>query len=122
MLAVVSDPRSDSESAIDDREGGFLAGGDGATIARLEAELAVALDAAAKAENEQGRLQGELTKAMNQWAAACMAQEEWDRHLAERDEALRQAEERMRALEESRSWRLLQGGLAPYRWLRSRGG
>jgi hypothetical protein len=94
-------------------------------IERLEEELAVAVRAAANAEAEHGRLLGELTEARYHWAASNMAQQEWDRLLAEQAEDLRLCREHSAALERqltdvlsSTSWRLLQSALAPYRAVR----
>ncbi len=97
----------------------------GVRTRQLEADLAVAKNAAAVAELEQGRLQGELTKTTELWVAACHARERWDVLFSENVEELRLANEhlasarRARAeIEQSTSWRLIQAGLTPYRRLR----
>ncbi len=96
-----------------------------AEIDRIRSELDVARAAAATAEREQGRLQGELTKVTELWVAACHHREQWDVLFAENVEELRLANEqveiarrRRREIEESTTWRLVQAGLAPYRRVR----
>lgn len=96
-----------------------------ARIAALISELAVAREAAAAAEAEWGRLQGELTKITNHWAACCGAQEQWDVLFSQNIEDLRlaneradNAERRHREIQSSTSWRIIQRSLAPYRWVR----
>lgn len=95
-------------------------------ISELEAQLATAKKAAALAETEQGRLQGELTKTTDLWVAASSDRERWDVLLSENVEALRLANEQLEAarraradIEQSTSWRTIQAALAPYRWARS---
>jgi len=96
-----------------------------ARIRQLEADLALARRAAADAEREQGRLQGELTKTTELWVAACHAREQWDVLFSENVEDLRLANEHLEAarlaradIEGSTSWRAIQAALTPYRWLR----
>ena len=96
-----------------------------ARIRSLQADLDVARSAAASAETEQGRLQGELTKTTELWIAACHAREQWDILFSENVEDLRLANEQVEAarrsrveIEQSTSWRLIQAVLAPYRRLR----
>ncbi len=47
--------------------------GESARVVALTSELVVAREAAASAESEQGRLQGELTKVTDYWVASCQA-------------------------------------------------
>jgi len=96
-----------------------------ARIEALEADLEQARSAAAVAETEQGRLQGELTKTTELWVAACHAREQWDVLFSENVEDLRLANEQLEAarrsrtdIEQSTSWRLIQAALAPYRRVR----
>lgn len=93
----------------------------------LRAQLALALEAAAKAEQQLGTVEGERQRATMEWAAASMAQAEWDVLLSETVEDLRLAREalghaqaELEAHRSSRSWRLLQAVLGPYRWFRTR--
>ena len=96
-------------------------------VARLSAELDTALRAAAAAEVEQGRLEGELAKTTELWLAACHHHEQWDILFSENVEDLRLANERAEIagrrreeIEQSTSWRLLQAALVPYRRIRGR--
>lgn len=100
-----------------------------ARIDDLEAELAVARQSATDAERARGDAVGELTRARNEFAAAHLNQQEWDRLLAEHVEAERLCAERCAHLEaehrrivESTTWRAVQTALAPYRWVRARRG
>lgn len=100
-----------------------------ARIAELEAELAVARESATEAERARGDAVGALTQARNEFAAAHLNQQEWDRLLAEHIEAERLCAERCAQLEadhrrvvESTTWRIVQTALAPYRWVRARRG
>jgi hypothetical protein len=108
-----------------DRPGAESTDGVSARLIALTSELSIAREAAAAAEVEQGRLQGELTKITDHWVAACQAQEQWDALFAENIEDLRlaneradNAEERVRSIQSSTSWRVIQAVLAPYRWVR----
>lgn len=94
-------------------------------IRQLESAVALATSAAASAEKEQGRLQGELTRVTDLWAAATLHRDEWDVLFSENVEGLRLANEHLvdarRArteIEQSTTWRLIQTVLAPYRRLR----
>jgi hypothetical protein len=88
-------------------------------------DLQTALDAAADARAALGEAEGRLQEARDAWYASSVAQAEWNerldsllQRLATSDEDHRQTLERLTAIETSRSWRLVQRGLAPYRLAR----
>ena len=82
--------------------------------------LSIARAAAADAERSLGEVAGRLASTEDQLAVASAAQADWDRLSAELTEELRQTRDRLDAIESSRTWRLTQGSLAPYRFVRGR--
>jgi hypothetical protein len=89
-------------------------------VERLGTELQVALDALAEAEAGRAAAEGRLRLAYVDLAAWDAQHEETARAVAELELRVASTREQLEAVLSSRSWRLVQGALTPYRWARGR--
>lgn len=89
-------------------------------VERLRRELQTALDALAEAEAGRAEAEGKLRLAYVDLAAWDAQHEETARAVAELELRVASTREQLEAVLASRSWRLVQGALTPYRWARGR--
>ncbi len=94
-------------------------------IARLEADLAQARDAAAKAEASAGAAASRLRQVEDELAACRAAQAEWDTmigHIEAERAVARDVAAELEAVRASRTWKTGSMVLAPVRKVRRRSG
>ncbi len=92
-------------------------------VERLNADLLLAREAAARAERLAGEATGRLRELEDQLGAATAAQLEWDELIGHIERERVQSEELAReleALKSSTTWQIGAAAMAPYQWVRAR--
>ncbi len=112
---------SKADGDLSEAQSSSLLEGVTARAVKAEEALRLARDAAAGAEAERGVLSAKVRDLEHRLAAAQTHQAQWDELALQVDyQSGQQAKERLRAIEESNSWKLIWRALGPYRWLRGR--